>query len=50
LKRLPIEVIWALLRASHSYVEREHDENEKDHVELAQRFATLMESKGRYSI
>jgi hypothetical protein len=50
LKRLPIEIIWALLRASHSYVQREHDENEKDHDELAERFAKLMELKGQYSI
>jgi hypothetical protein len=46
MKALPIEVIWALARASHSYVSHNPKQKTLAHEELAVRFRKLMELNG----
>jgi hypothetical protein len=50
MKALPIEVIWALARASHSYVKMGAEPLKKAHNELAARYYQLMGLKGEVSL
>jgi hypothetical protein len=49
MKALPVEVIWALARASHFYVPLNPDQKALAHEELAERFRKLMELNGKSS-
>jgi hypothetical protein len=46
LKALPIEVVWAPSRASHSFVKLGPEPLKKAHNEVASRFYNLMKLKG----
>ena len=46
MKALPNEVIWALSRASHSYVKLADEPLKKAHIELGQGYHKLMAMKG----
>jgi hypothetical protein len=50
LKALPIVVVWALSRASHSYVKLGTEPLKKAHNELASRFYNLMKLKGEFPV